>query len=351
MSFLDRFKPQPKWKHADPAVRAAAVPEIPDDPEHQSVLNELAAADEDVRVRREALARVVDVALLAQLARSERDADLRRDLSERLVGIATAPAATDADAALALDGLEDPKQFSTIAKSSPHDTVRAAALGRVHDVKALSGVARHAADPQTALDAVARVTDAAELLNIALKTDHKEAGIAALERCLDGATTDARGTLEGVASRAKNKFVSRRARAMTQAMDEAEAAKRLVLEQYQQRVAAVLARVEAIAANPAVPDAGSQLEAAETAWRETGAGGTFELDPDTAGRFGALAEAARAAISAYQREQEERRAAAERQAALQAARLSLCERVENARAEEAGKDCRDRRARRPRRLA
>src|SRR5688500_1076433 len=145
MSFLDRFKPQPRWKHADPAVRAAAVAEIPDDLEHQAVIEELASADEDLRVRREALARVANVAVLAAAARSERDEDLRRDVTERLVAIATAPGGAEGDAALALDGLEDPKQLSAVAKSSPHDTVRTAALGRVHDVKALSSVARHAA--------------------------------------------------------------------------------------------------------------------------------------------------------------------------------------------------------------
>ena len=90
------------------------------------------------------LLRVSDIALLARLARAERDPDLRRELTDRLVAIAIAPADTDADAALALDGLEDPRQFSTIAKSSPHDTVRAAALGRVHEPKALSSIARHA---------------------------------------------------------------------------------------------------------------------------------------------------------------------------------------------------------------
>jgi hypothetical protein len=52
MSFLDRFKPQPRWKHADPVVRAAAVAEIPDGAEHRGVLTELAELDEDVRVRR-----------------------------------------------------------------------------------------------------------------------------------------------------------------------------------------------------------------------------------------------------------------------------------------------------------
>src|SRR5512132_2246171 len=127
MSFLDRFKPQPRWKHADPAIRAAAVPEIPADPEHRSVIDDLAAHDEDARVRAAAVPRVEDVALLARLARSERDEDVRRQITDRLVAIALAPAETDANAALALDGLDDPKPLATVAKASPHETVRTAA--------------------------------------------------------------------------------------------------------------------------------------------------------------------------------------------------------------------------------
>ena len=52
MSFLDRFKPQPRWKHADPAVRAAAVADIPNDSEHGAIVEELAQHDDDARVRR-----------------------------------------------------------------------------------------------------------------------------------------------------------------------------------------------------------------------------------------------------------------------------------------------------------
>jgi hypothetical protein len=181
MSFLDRFKPQPRWKHTDPAIRAAAVSEIPDDAEHRGTIEELAMGDESAAVRAAAIARVGDVAQIARLGKWERDPDLRRQVAERLVAIATAPAPTDADAALALEGLDDSKHFSTIAKSSPHDTIRTAALARVHDVKALGSVARHALDQQTALEAVGRIADPAELLNVALKTDHKEAAILALE--------------------------------------------------------------------------------------------------------------------------------------------------------------------------
>ncbi len=335
MSFLDRFKPQPRWKHTDPAIRAAAVPDIPDDPEHRVAIEELATADEDVRVRTAALARVTDVTLLTRLARSEPDADLRRQVADRLVAIATAFADTDADAALALDGLSDPKQFSTIAKSSPHDTVRAAALGRVHDPKALSSIARHAADPQTALGAVARVGDQAELLNIALKTDHKDAGVAALEKSVDLSSPDARGTLESVVNRAKNKTVAKRARAILQTLEEAEAARRAALEAWQQRVAAILASVEAIAAAPSLPGATSALTDAEAAWRDVASNPTFELDQDTAGQFGALVDTARAALAAHDQQAAERQATAERNLLLRTARTAICERLERARSEDA----------------
>jgi len=333
MSFLDRFKPQPRWKHADAAIRAAAVAEIPDDPEYRSAIEELASSDPDVRVRSAAIDRITDVPLLSRLARSEQDADLRRQLADRLVEIAVTAAATDADAAMALDGLDDARQFSTIAKSSPHDTVRAAALGRVHEPKALSSIARHAIDPQTALDAVARLADPAELLNVALKTEHKDAGIAALERSIDPATPDARDTLESVVTRAKSKAVVKRARAILQGIEEAEATRKAAFESWQHRVAGILAKVEAIASTPFTADAAVQLSEAEAEWQAMSSNPVFELDQETTARFGALVDTARTSIEAHERAETERRAAAEADAAVRRARELICERVENTRAE------------------
>src|SRR5688500_10540414 len=268
MSFLDRFKLQPRWKNADPAVRAAAVAELPRDEESLAILRELARDDADPRVRRAAGGRLSLVEDIVQLARAERDEELRQTYVERLVTLAIAPADTDASAALALEGIDDQKHFAAIARSSPHDTVRAAALGRIHDPKLLSGVARQAGDPQTAADAVARIADGAEPLNIAVKTDHKDAGVSALERALEagGAGDDVRAVLDGVVNRAKNKAVARRARAIIQAMDEEEAARRAALEQWQQRVAGLVARAEALAAHPAIEGAQAQLDDAEEQW-------------------------------------------------------------------------------------
>ena len=122
---------------------------------------------------------------------------------------------------------------------------------------------------------------------------------------------------------------------MLQAIDDATAARRLALDQWQRRVGGVLASIEALAASPSVPDAEQQLADAEAEWGKVTAVDTFELDPDTAGRFGALVDAARTAIATDRRNAAERRAAEERDAAQRVARQSLCERLENARAEDA----------------
>jgi hypothetical protein len=336
MSFLDRFRPAPKWKNPDPAVRAAAVDEIPDDPEHADVLRELAAEDEDVRVRRSAGARLARAADLVPLVARERDADLKRELTERLVAIACQPADADGEAALALEGLEDQRQLATVAESSPHDTVRTAALGRVHDPRALSHVARHAQDPQVAAQAAARVVEPAELLNIAVKTEHRDAGIAALERAIESVPPpEARATLDSVSTRAKSKGVSKRARAMIQALEDAEAARRAALEAWKQRVAGIVTRVEAIGAAPATPDAAEQLGDAEREWQDVAGNGAFEMDQETLARFGAAIETSRAAVAQHEREQAERRAAEEHRAAMLAARAALSERVEQMRGDDA----------------
>ena len=332
MSFLDRFKPQPKYRNPDPAIRLAGVAELPNDAEHWGVIAELAASDEDVRVRRAAIERIAAVGYLARLARTERDDSLRRELVDRLVAVAIAPAETDGDAAAALDGLSDQKSFGTVAKSSPHDTVRTAALGKIHDGKVLASVARHATDAQIALEAVSRVTDQAELVAVASKTDHKDAGIRALERAVESIASDAerRELLDGIAARAKNKAVARRAKAFIQEMDDAELARKAAFEQWQKRVALAIARVDTIAASPGMPGADAELDDAARQWQEL----AEHADADGNAQFAARLAQARAAIDARRREEAERLAEAERAAARRAAFVALCERVDTLRGDD-----------------
>ena len=178
MSFLDRFKPQPKYRNPDPAIRLAGIAELPDDAEHWGVIAELAASDEDVRVRRAAIERIDVVGYLARIARTEHDEALRRELADRLVAIANAPADSDGDAATALDGLSDQKQLRRDRQvvAARHGADR----GARQDSRRRRCSAASRAMPSTRRSRSkrsARVTDPAELLAVATKTDHKDAGI------------------------------------------------------------------------------------------------------------------------------------------------------------------------------
>jgi HEAT repeat protein len=95
MGILEKLRPQPRWKHADPAVRAAAVYELgPDDHE---ALRALAREDAEARVRRAAVTRLNEVSVLGDIAHTDPDEDVRAEAIRSLAGIgAETPNVTEA---------------------------------------------------------------------------------------------------------------------------------------------------------------------------------------------------------------------------------------------------------------
>src|SRR2546428_11090635 len=69
MALLDRFRTHPRQKHPDPAIRLAFVQEIPID--ERELLAEIAREDADARVRRAAVAKLMDVAALAGVTKND----------------------------------------------------------------------------------------------------------------------------------------------------------------------------------------------------------------------------------------------------------------------------------------
>ena len=63
MGILDKLRPQSKSTHPDPNIRIEAIHEL--DPSDLDSLNSLAKDDPDARVRRVAVARIGDAAVLA----------------------------------------------------------------------------------------------------------------------------------------------------------------------------------------------------------------------------------------------------------------------------------------------
>ncbi len=327
MGLLDRLKPQPRWKHADPAVRLAAVAEV-DDPVE---LAGLAETDPDPRVRRAAAALLSDTESLGRLCSRDPDADVRERAADRLVALATeapqvpspeagAPApAVDPLAAVA--ALADARRLSTIAKSEAPEAVRQAALDRIADDRALGSIARHAKAESTAARAVAKLADPAELLDVALHSDHRDVALAAFERV--AASPLDIPQLRSIEVRAHQKAVSRRARAMIQELEHAEAQRHAAALDRQRREGMLHDAVLQLADVTDVEVARGDLARLTDAWTALGV-----TEPASIERFTQAVEAAEAAIARRTREAEE---AAEherlRREAI-ATRETLCARVE-----------------------
>jgi hypothetical protein len=89
-----------------------------------------------------------------------------------------------------------------------------------------------------------------------------------------------------------------------------------------------MARLEALAAVPSAPEARLHLGDAETEWRELAGSSEHPMSEEAAARFGALMAGAMAAVERQERDDAERRAEAERLAAIRTVRLAICERLE-----------------------
>ena len=317
MGFLDKLKPQPRWKHTDPAVRLEAVREL-DDPAELAILAE---SDPDARVRRAAIARTTDPALLGRVAAGDADAETRDRAADRLLALATAgPDAATSIAAVR--AMSDPRRLSSIARSDAPEAVRTEALARTADERSLGSIARNARHEGTAADAAARVTDRDELLEIAMNGEHKDVALASLERLLEHGRELT--VLRSIEARAQQKAVSRRARTVIHEIEAEEAARRAAIEDRQRRETTLLSGLEQLGA--AVGDPGTAR--AELA-RLTDAWAALEgVDDEARQRFSRGAAAVQAAVAVRQREIEEAAERARQRAEAIATRAALCQRVE-----------------------
>jgi hypothetical protein len=218
MTLLDRFRAQPPLKHADPVVRLAYVQDIPVD--ERELLGEIAREDVDARVRRAAVAKLLDIQALVAIAGNDADESVREEAVGMLRDIALdAFEGLGVDESLAaVDGLQDVRTLAVVAKTALRDEVGLRALWRVADVHGLGSIARHAQLEGVRLAALAALQDHDEIISVALNSDFKDTATAAVERL------ESRADLEDVAVRSKNKSAAKRARTILREADEREAA-------------------------------------------------------------------------------------------------------------------------------
>src|SRR5512132_1013057 len=265
MGILEKLRPTPRWKHADPSVRAAAVYDI--GPDEGDALRALAREDADPRVRRAAVTRLDDAGVLAEIARTDPDEDVRTEAIRGLAGLAAEAddVSAAADAVRQLLSLGRTKEVLVVARASTSAAVREAIADLLDDQKALGSLSRHAPDASTRLRALARVSDEEELLKVALKSEHTDAAVAALER-VAGAEA-----LSAIAQRARNKVAARRARTKLRAAEEpqlppVEAPSMSTADR--QRALEFVQRAEALVAVADPDEAIAKLSAVRLAWAE-----------------------------------------------------------------------------------
>ena len=226
MTLLDRFRTQPREKHPDPAVRLAYVEEIPLDERGQ--IAAIAREDDDARVRKAAVAKLMDPAVLGQIARQDADEGVRGQATAMLRDIALEAfegigERHSLDAVDAIAGIDEAKLLAQIAKAAARDEVAVKALAALAgrpgaaDVHMLGSIARHAVAEgarRGAFDLLRERNGHAEVLAVAMNGEYKDTALAAAEIVTE------RAELEQIAARGKNKAAVKRARAVLREADE-----------------------------------------------------------------------------------------------------------------------------------
>jgi hypothetical protein len=232
MTLLDRFRAQSRDKHADPAVRLAFVEELP--LSEREAIAAIAREDDDPRVRRAAVGKLMDPAALAAVVRDDKDEGVRAQATAMLRDLALEAfeEVGEHESLAAVEAMADPRLLAQVAKTATRETTAMRAAERVTDPHVLGSIARHAALEPVRAKAFAGVRDVHdEVLAIAMNSDFKDTALSALELITD------RTTLDQVIARGRNKSAVKRARSIVREADEAAA-----------REAAVAAAAEAIAA-------------------------------------------------------------------------------------------------------
>ena len=218
MALLDRFRTLPSHKDPDPAVRLAFIEELPID--ERDRLTAAARGDEDPRVRRAAVAKLMDPAALAAVARDDVDEGVRDQANAMLRDIALEAfeGTGVAESLAAVDAIADVRALARIAKTATREDVARTALARISDVRIVGSIAGHAALEPTRRAAFGLLQEQDELVAVAMNGDFKDTAIAAVERL------SARADLEQIAARSKNKNAARRARSILRERDARAAA-------------------------------------------------------------------------------------------------------------------------------
>jgi hypothetical protein len=308
MTLLDRFRTQPQ-RDPDPAVRLAYLAELALTERDQIVA--AAREDTDARVRKAAVAKLLDPQALAAIARDDAEVAVRDAALMMLRDIALdAFEGVDETVSLAaVEALDDARTLAQVAKTSLRESVARHALSRIDTsggAAVMASIARQAELEPVRQLAFDRLSDRADFLVVALNCDFKDTAQAAVDRLSE------RDDLEQIAERARNKAASKRARQILRERDDAAA-----------RAAAEAEAAEA--AERAAAEQAARDEAAEVARRVADADAAEQARQRELDQQQVAAERASTDVAATQQSQEDAAAQAESDAAQAAAKAAANE--------------------------
>ncbi|HKB07023.1 MAG TPA: DUF349 domain-containing protein [Candidatus Polarisedimenticolia bacterium] len=294
MGLLERLRPTPVWKDPDP------------------------------QVRRSALRRLGDPAILSEVWRTDPDETVRGEAASALLALALT-GSDEAAGAAAAGALQDPKLIVQIARSALFESVGRAALSRIDDLKALGSIARHGRHAATRLEAQQRLVDLPasaatlreELRVIALKSPHDDAALTALEHltgserfALPGeaavATTSATSDAEflgEVAGHGKSAAVVRRAQVLLREHEEAASGRPVGPRTDRRSQLRMCDAAEALARSSECEPLAERIAAAQDAWIDL----VPNVDDDLDERFQAAIASARERLKANLAERDQHR--------------------------------------------
>ncbi len=276
MALADLFRP--KHKHSNSEVRAAAVAAM--DEENVDILVDIAKRDRDVAIRKAAIAKIEDPAVLVQVAEAQDEGSLRDYATGLAVKIWLAEAISSEDIALAKGSFNHAathggdKAIAEIAGQAKLAEVRGQALARLEDERALMQVVRKSNRPDEWREALGRIADASLLRSIAIDEKRKEVATAALDRIEDVSM------LDEVVAKAKNKSIRNKAKRIKAELTKKNAPESNISDEDKRNQAerTQLARqVEDLAGADEWVASRAVVDEADARWQEIGDGGNAKI--------------------------------------------------------------------------
>jgi len=172
---------KPKWQHRNPEVRRSALEKMDD----LAVLSEIAQNDEDATVRRVAVRKIEDIQLLYQIFQKDPDVTVRELANQRFLQLLCGHQENPLDLAIRVDWLNkinDSNVLEEVAQQAPEVELRLAAILKVNREGLLGDLAINDPSSEVRLAAVAKLTQKSTLERVFKTSRNRDKRVSRIAR-------------------------------------------------------------------------------------------------------------------------------------------------------------------------